>query len=63
MANASTTAQTPPPPKPTLDDRRKDTAKKIIKKLRDAQEVGDATEQDIKEQKKANKQSLGHEGE
>lgn len=63
MATASTTAKVPPPAKPTLDERRKETAKKIIKKMRDDQQVGDATEDDINAQKKANKQAYGHEGE
>ena len=46
-----------------MDARRKEAAEKIIKKMRDDQQVGEATEKDIDAQKEANKKAFGHEGE
>lgn len=49
--------------KKSLEQRQREKAEKIIKDLRDKQAVGEATEADIKAQKKVNKEQFGYEGE
>lgn len=47
----------------SMDERRKEMAQNIIKKMRDDQQVGEASEADIEAQKTANRQAFGHSGE